>query len=113
MERVIDCTLAAALLPNYLDDELTEELAEQVQAHLIGCRQCAWEVESLRQATAALQATAAEAEPSAALRERLLGRLLRDHRAAQAGRPHRPWGNQPRTGIPQVLELRRKEQGHG
>ena len=111
MERVIDCALAAALLPNYLDDELTEELAEQVQAHLIGCRQCAWEVESLRQATAALQASAAEAEPSATLRECLIRRLLQDHRAAQSNRPHA--ASRRYYGTPQVVELRRKESEHG
>ena len=39
----MDCALVRELLPNYLEEELTEELGQQVQAHLIQCRQCAWE----------------------------------------------------------------------
>ena len=96
---MMDCALVMDLLPNLLDDELTEELSEQVQAHLIGCRRCAWEVESLRQSAAALRTSSAHLQPSAEFRERLLDELLRDHRAAAARRPHRAlplWQQEPR-----------------
>jgi anti-sigma factor RsiW len=83
----MDCQLFEKLLPNYLDEELTEELAGQVQAHLIQCGRCAWEVESIRQTLSALQQASASAAPSAEFRKRLLEELLRDHRAATAKRP--------------------------
>jgi anti-sigma factor RsiW len=94
----MDCTLVESLLPNFLDEELTEELAEQVQAHLIRCRRCAWEAESIRQSIAALREAAAANRPSEEARERLWAEVRREHRAAMAtrraesapGRPPRP-----------------------
>jgi len=83
----MDCELIGSLLPNYLDNDLTEELAEQVQAHLIWCRRCAWEVESLQQSVSALRQSSETAQPAAEFRARLLADLLRDHRAAAARRP--------------------------
>jgi len=110
----MDCKLASSLLANYLDEELGEELAEQVQAHLIGCRRCAWEVESIRQSVQALRQSAAAAEPNREFRERLLGELLRDHRAAAAKQPQqmaqsRPWGRQPVL----LVDLSDEEAGDG
>lgn len=96
---MMDCALVLELLPNFLDDELTEELSQRVQAHLIRCRRCAWEVESLRQSAAALRESAAHLRPSAEFCQRLLDDLLRDHRAAAARRPHRTpplWQQEPR-----------------
>ncbi len=82
----MDCTLVESLLPNFLDEELTEELAQQVRAHLIRCRRCAWEAESIRQSIAALRASAAANRPSEEARERLWAEVLREHRAAMAAR---------------------------
>jgi len=83
----MDCQLFESLLPNYLDEELTEELAAQAQAHLIRCRRCAWEVESITHTLSALQQPSAGAAPSAEFRRRLLRDLLRDHRAALTRQP--------------------------
>ncbi len=82
----MDCTLAASLLPNFLDEELTEELAQHVQAHLIRCRRCAWEAESIRQSIAALRTSAVANRPGEEVRERLWAEALREHRAAMAAR---------------------------
>jgi septal ring factor EnvC (AmiA/AmiB activator) len=94
----MDCALVESLLPNFLDEELTEELAQQVQAHLIRCRQCAWEAESIRQSIAALREATAANRPRDEARERLWAEVQREHRAAMAarragsapGRPPRP-----------------------
>jgi anti-sigma factor RsiW len=83
----MDCELVGSLLPNYLDDDLTEELAQQVQAHLIRCRRCAWEVESIRQSVAALRQSSQTLQPAPEFRARLLADLIRDHRAGTARRP--------------------------
>lgn len=84
----MDCKLADDLLQDYLDDELTEELRGQVRAHLIRCRRCAWEVESIRQALSALRESALPAAADPDFRDRLLMHLLRDHRAAVAGQAY-------------------------
>jgi anti-sigma factor RsiW len=110
----MDCKLADNLLQDYLDDELTEELRDQVRAHLIRCRRCAWEVESIRQALSALRESALPAAAGEDLRDRLLLHLLRDHRAAVAGQPYipgiGPFGRQQEE--PFVLELASEEGGH-
>ena len=93
----MDCKLIASLLPNYLDDELSEELAEQVRAHIIRCRECAWEVESIRQSLEALRRAENAADPSPDFRERLLMQLIRDHRAAMAKKPYQPARSRQRT----------------
>jgi anti-sigma factor RsiW len=95
----MECGLAMDLLASYLDDELTEEAAQQVQAHLIGCRRCAWEAESIRQAAAALWQSAASDTPGEQFREGLLEEVLREHRLAGARRASRPvplWQREPR-----------------
>jgi len=91
----MNCELVARLLPNYLDEELTEELAQEAQTHLIRCPRCAWEVESIRQTLVALGRFSAAVEPEARFRERLLGSLLRDHRAAAAERPWQAASGRP------------------
>jgi anti-sigma factor RsiW len=84
----MDCQLLERLLPNYLDDELTEEMAQDIQAHLVGCRHCAWEVESIRQAVSVLRRAVADPECRAQFREKLLAELIRDHRVATARQPY-------------------------
>jgi len=51
----MECGLALSLLSNFLAEELTEEAASQLRAHLLCCRRCAWETESLRQSASALR----------------------------------------------------------
>jgi len=108
---MMDCRLVAELLPNYLEEELTEELAQQVQAHLICCRGCAWEVESLRQTAVALRRSVADAQPRREFRARLRDELLRDHRAALARQPEKGRGR-PREAAPVfVLDLNEEVSG--
>lgn len=90
----MDCTLVRGLLPNHLEDELAEEVQREVEAHVIRCRACAWEVESIRRTVGALRRSVAPGGPRPGFRERLLGQLLRDHRAAAARRPQ-GWGAEP------------------
>jgi anti-sigma factor RsiW len=100
----MNCKLVESLLPNYLDDELSEELSEQVRAHLIRCRECAWEVESIRQSLEALKQASRAEEPSADFRERLLSQLIRDHRTAMAGKPYQSGRARQRT-EPELIYL--------
>jgi len=108
----MDCELAANLLGDYLDDELTLELRDEVGRHLLLCQHCAWEVQSIRETLHAFRQGAAAAAPSAGFRDRLLSRLLRDHRAAVGGRPG--WLSPTRSlgapGTPFVLELTSEEE---
>jgi anti-sigma factor RsiW len=103
--------MVESLLPNYLDDELAEELAQQVQVHLIACRSCAWEVESIRQTLLALRQSCVGGRPSAEFCDRLLGELLRDHRAAAARQPQRVGAPPPAHagGPPFVFKLGEEE----
>ncbi len=102
---MMDCALVREVLPNYLDDELTEELGQQVQAHVIQCRHCAWEVESLRQSAEALRQSTQATRPRAEFRERLREEVLREHRIAQARQPEKPT-RAPRESAPVfVLDL--------
>ncbi len=110
----MDCELVGSLLPNYLDDDLTEELAEQVQAHLIRCRRCAWEVESIRQSVAALRESSQTAQPAAEFRARLLADLIRDHRAGTARRPESPPAHEAMARAPvYVLDSNGEEAANG
>ena len=108
----MDCKLAESLMGDHLDEELSEELRDQVGRHLIQCRQCAWEVESLRETLSALRASALPAEPTPEFRERLLRHLLREHRAAVASGPGL-YGSIPRRRAPLVLELASEERHDG
>lgn len=108
----MDCQLAESLLGGYLDNELNLELEDRLRRHLIRCRRCAWEVESIREVLLALRQFKAPAGPSADLRDRVLNHLLRDHRAAVGGRPG--WLSPTRSlgapGTPFVLELTSEEE---
>jgi anti-sigma factor RsiW len=111
---MMDCELINKLLPNYLDDELTEELAQRINAHLIQCKSCAWEVESIRQAVLALQQSSLSAQPSAQFRAKLLNNLIRENRAAAAKQPQKV--GQPRKTEPTpmfVLDLDKEEIANG
>ncbi|MFB3882540.1 MAG: anti-sigma factor [Armatimonadota bacterium] len=104
----MDCELAQSLIGDYLDEELSEELRDRVRRHLVQCRQCAWEAESIRETLSALRASSLPTEPTPEFRERLLMHLLKDHRAAVAGGP-RLYGSAFKQRTPLVLELANKE----
>lgn len=110
---MMDCALVAELLPNYLEDELTEELSQQVQAHLICCRRCAWQVESLRQTAAALRQSLEGARPRAEFRARLQDELLREHRLALAKQPEKAARRTPEGGPVFVLDLEEEVENDG
>jgi anti-sigma factor RsiW len=106
----MDCKLAENLLQDYLDNELTEELREQVRRHVMRCRQCAWEIQSIAEMLQALRESV-PAQVSPDFRDRLLTHLLRDHHAAVARRPflEGPEALPRRQARPFVLELKSEE----
>jgi anti-sigma factor RsiW len=78
----MNCELVASLLSDYIDDELNEELREQVSRHLLVCRDCAWEVQSVKETLTALQASASTEWLSEGFRRKLLARLIEEQRSA-------------------------------
>jgi len=84
------CSEIKDLLGNYLDDELTQEMRNRVNRHLVRCRDCAWEVKSLEEAIGALRATAPDDRPTAEFRERLLEAALAEQRSYRASAPYVP-----------------------
>jgi anti-sigma factor RsiW len=106
----MNCKSVENLLQDYLDNELTEELREQVRRHVMRCRQCAWEIQSIAEMLQALRESVA-ARVSPDFRERLLVSLLGDHRAAVVRRPflEGPEALPRRQARPFVLELKSEE----
>jgi anti-sigma factor RsiW len=82
------CSEIKDLLGNYLDDELTQEMRNRVNRHLVRCRDCAWEVKSIEEAVAALRAASPDDRPAPEFRERLLEAALAKQRAYRAGMPY-------------------------
>ena len=71
----MNCEEMGHLLPNLLDHELAEEMAERIHQHLLTCFQCAWELQSLEEATRLLQASAPPGEGREGWKDSLLNRL--------------------------------------
>lgn len=82
------CSEIKDLLGNYLDDELTQEMRNRVNRHLVRCRDCAWEVKSMEEALGALRATTPDERPTREFRERLLAAALVEQRAYRASAPY-------------------------
>ena len=82
------CAEAAALIPSFLDGELSAEDHAALEAHLRACPRCQEEVSGLLALASLLDAWPLEA-PSPALRVRFL-RMLSEARADSA--PNRQWG---------------------
>lgn len=89
------CDAARELLDLYLDEELSEETARQVERHLLRCRECAFEATGLEQTRRLLREATSHEEISPGFRERTLARLLtafQDHlRPTPASDAARQW----------------------
>jgi len=72
----MNCDELKGLLDLYLDGELPDETARQVDRHLMRCQPCAYEVRTLEQTRALLREAVAPAEAAPAFRERATARLL-------------------------------------
>ena len=74
------CEEAADLIGPYVDDDLPMATRRRVEAHLLHCRDCAADAETLRITRSRLREEAAgEVVASDAFRARALGRLLADN----------------------------------
>lgn len=69
------CDVARELLDLYVDEELPEETAVQVERHLLRCPECAFDVSSLERTRALLRESETPEECSPSFRERALARL--------------------------------------
>lgn len=70
------CESAKPLLELHLDGSLPEELARQLEVHLLRCAECAHVMRAAEQALSQLKAAVPRAESSASYRERTQARLL-------------------------------------
>ena len=73
------CEEIADLIGPYVDDDLPSATRRRVEAHLLGCRDCAAEAETLRITRSRLRAEAGEVVASDAFRARTLARLAADN----------------------------------
>lgn len=74
-----DCDAIRDLIGPYTDGDLPSEARSRVERHLLICRQCAWEAQSLRITREILRDDDAPVVASDALRARLLRRLYADN----------------------------------
>lgn len=70
------CNTVHALLDLHLEHQLPEELAQQIERHLMRCASCAFEARTLEQTYGLLRAAVPPVTPSPAFRERAAARLL-------------------------------------
>jgi anti-sigma factor RsiW len=67
-EAIMNCTQVSEILTAYLDNEVTPEERQEIEAHLAGCPRCRKELEELKSAQKilrrALKSRAADADPS-------------------------------------------------
>lgn len=73
------CEQAMELIGPYLDNDLPTETRRRVETHLLGCRACAYESESLRITRERLKTDMDEVLASDAFRARVLARLKSDN----------------------------------
>ena len=73
------CEEAADLIGPYVDDDLPEGTRRRLEVHLLSCRECAWDAQTLRITRDRLRADAPDVVASDALRARTLARLLADN----------------------------------
>src|SRR5262245_14893706 len=73
------CDEAADLIGPYVDDDLPQITRGRVEEHLLGCRDCAWEAQTLRITRDRLREGIAEVVASDAFRARVLARLRYDN----------------------------------
>ncbi|MCS6776831.1 MAG: zf-HC2 domain-containing protein [Chloroherpetonaceae bacterium] len=69
------CNTVHALLDLHLEQQLPEELAQQIERHLMRCAACAFEARTLEQTRNLLRAAIPPVAPSPSFRERAAARL--------------------------------------
>jgi anti-sigma factor RsiW len=70
------CEEAADLIGPYVDDDLPAKTRRRVEAHLLLCKACAWDAQTLQIARSRLRGDVGEVVASDAFRARTLHRLL-------------------------------------
>jgi anti-sigma factor RsiW len=78
---MITCEQCAELIGSYVDSELPDEARRRVENHLLLCRDCAWEAQTLRITRERLRDGIGEVVASDAFRARALSHL-------RQGNPH-------------------------
>jgi len=73
----MNCEDVGQLMSNLLDKELTEEMAERVNQHLLACPDCIWQLHSLKEAIRLLRASLPPPEARPTWKHDLLERLER------------------------------------
>lgn len=74
-----ECATAMELIGPYVSDELPAEARRRVENHLLVCRDCAWEAQTLRITRERLRDGIGEVVASDAFRSRVLSRVRRDN----------------------------------
>ena len=75
----MNCAEVEDLLGPYVDEDLAVEVRSRVEAHLLTCRACAWEAQSLTITRSRLREGLGEITASDAFRSRALSRILVDN----------------------------------
>lgn len=73
------CEEAREQIGPYVDDDLTTEARRRVEMHLLTCRDCAWEAQSLTITRSRLREGIGEVVASDAFRARALASLYADN----------------------------------
>ncbi len=76
---MITCEQCDELIGSYIDNDLPGEAHRRVENHLLLCRDCAWEVQTLRITHERLRAGIGEVVASDAFRAHALSRLRADN----------------------------------
>lgn len=71
----MNCGSLGDLIGPFVDDDLPEETRRVVEKHLMICRECAWETQTLRLSAERLRADAGSVIASDSFRNRTLTRL--------------------------------------
>ncbi len=73
------CQDAADLIGPYEDDDLPEATRRRLETHLLACRDCAWDAQTLRITRERLRGDMPDVVASDAFRARTLARLYQDN----------------------------------
>jgi anti-sigma factor (TIGR02949 family) len=72
----VNCREVGKVLQSYLDNDVEEDFAEKIAAHLEACKDCGLEVETYRQIKTSLASKMPEVEPAALERLKAFGNQL-------------------------------------
>lgn len=97
-----ECDAIRDLIGPYADGDLPSEARARVEAHLLRCRDCAWEAQTLTITREALREDDHPTVASDALRARLLRRLYQDN--PHCGRPETADADATQYRLPMNLE---------